>query len=141
MCNLIKNARKISKFLIARDLLHIDVDRALVKYPFSSLLALLFIFSSVITVRHQHSWRCRRNSSGLYFQQCVTQHALTRAVYFCDVYSLCKNKKKGFDCAVGCTEKGTGCKELYRRPRECYFKELRKARYFITMRPCTCLTV
>lgn len=42
------------------------------------------------------------SGSRLYFQQCVTRHALTPAVYFCNVYSPCKNKKYPTARAAGC---------------------------------------
>lgn len=42
------------------------------------------------------------SGSRLYFQQCVTRHALTPAVYFCNVYSPCKNKKDPNAGAAGC---------------------------------------
>lgn len=91
--------------------------------PPPSLLHRPFIFPGVITVRHQRSW-CGAAGSGLYFQQCVIRHALTPVVYFCDVYSPRENKKKDPNEQRDVDE-GPGCKKLYRRPRECHFKELR----------------
>lgn len=89
--------------------------------PPSSLLHRPFYFSSR-NYRETSALLVRRSRSGLYFQQCVIRHALTPVVYFCDVYSP-RGKKKKMPNEQRDVDEGPGCKELYRRPRECHFKE------------------
>lgn len=64
------------------------------------------------------------SGSRLYFQQCVTRHALTPAVYFCNVYSPCKNKKDSNAGTAGCRGGSRMRGIIPTTAKECHFKEL-----------------
>lgn len=81
----------------------------------------LFIFPGVITVRHQRSW-CGATAQGCIFSNVSSDTRLRQSFIFATYIALVKIKKdpkeeRGVD-------EGPGCKKLYRRPRECHFKEL-----------------
>lgn len=82
----------------------------------------LFIFSGVITVRHQRSW-CGAAVQGCIFSNVSSDTRLRQSFIFATYIALVKIKKKTRTRSRDVDE-GPGCKKLYRRPRECHFKEL-----------------
>lgn len=80
----------------------------------------LFIFPGVITVRHQRSW-CGAAARGCIFSNVSSDTRLRQSFIFATYIALVKIKKEPNEQRD--VDEGPGCKELYRRPRECHFKE------------------